>query len=146
MDKLDLEIIKSLNLNARKSFRELARELRVSLSTISARVKKLENEHVLVGYAPIIDAEKLGYELFAIVELRISKGKLIEVQKKIAKDKRVYGVYDVTGEYDSIVMARLRNRQDLNNFIKSLLGMEYVERTNTHVVLNIVKEEKRVLV
>ncbi|MDI6887457.1 MAG: Lrp/AsnC family transcriptional regulator, partial [Candidatus Thermoplasmatota archaeon] len=135
-----------LNLNARKSFRELARELRVSLSTISARVKKLENEVVLVGYAPIIDSEKLGYELFAIVELRISKGKLIEVQKKIAKDKRVYGVYDVTGEYDSIVMARLRNRQDLNNFIKSLLSMEYVERTNTHVVLNIVKEEKRVLV
>ncbi|MDI6855599.1 MAG: Lrp/AsnC family transcriptional regulator [Candidatus Thermoplasmatota archaeon] len=146
MDKLDLEIIRSLNLNARKSFRELARELRVSLSTISARVKKLENEVVLLGYAPIIDAEKLGYELFAIVELRISKGKLIEVQKKIAKDKRVYGVYDVTGEYDSIVMARLRNRQDLNNFIKSLLSMEYVERTNTHVVLNIVKEEKRVLV
>ncbi|MEW6069901.1 MAG: Lrp/AsnC family transcriptional regulator [Candidatus Thermoplasmatota archaeon] len=146
MDKIDLEIIRSLNLNARKSFREIARELNISLSTVSARMKKLEKENIVEGYAPIINEEKLGYELFAIIELRISKGKLIEVQKKIAKDKRIYGVYDVTGEWDSIVIARFKNRRELNDFIKSLLSMEYVERTNTHVVLNIVKDEKRTLI
>lgn len=146
MDELDLDLLRELNINARKSLRELARELKISLSTCSARVKKLEKEAIIKGYTPVIDAEKVGYTLFAIIELRISKGKLIAVQKKIAKDPRVYGVYDVTGEWDSIVIARFKSSEELNNFIKSVLSMEYVERTNTHVVLNIVKDEKRVLV
>lgn len=146
MDKLDIEILKALNLNARKSFREMAKELEVSLSTVSARIKNLEREEIIKGYAPILNAEKLGYEFCAIIELRISKGKLIEIQKKIAKDARVYGVYDVTGEWDSIILARFKNSKELSNFIKNLLSMEFVERTNTHVVLNVVKDEKRVFV
>ncbi|MFQ6061177.1 MAG: Lrp/AsnC ligand binding domain-containing protein, partial [Thermoplasmata archaeon] len=79
------------------------------------------------------------------IGIRISKGKLLEVQKRIAKDKRVYGVYDVTGDWDSIVMARFRNRNELNNFIKKVLSMDFVERTYTQFVLNVVKEERRVL-
>jgi DNA-binding Lrp family transcriptional regulator len=43
-------------------------------------------------------------------------------------------------------MARFRNRDELDKFIKKVLSMEYIERSNTHVVLNTVKDEKRVTV
>jgi DNA-binding Lrp family transcriptional regulator len=56
----------------------------------------------------------------------------------------VYGVYDVTGDWDSIIIAKFKNRNELNNFVKNMLSIEYVERTNTSVILNIVKEEKKV--
>src|SRR3972149_6766473 len=65
--------------------------------------------------------------------------------RKIAKDERVTHVYDVTGEWDSIVVVRLRNTRDLDAFIKRLGSMEYVDNTYTQVVLNVVKEERRVL-
>ncbi|MCK5548004.1 MAG: Lrp/AsnC family transcriptional regulator [Thermoplasmata archaeon] len=146
MDELDIDIVRCMNENARKSFREMAKELKVSLSTISNRVHRLEEEGVLKGYLPVLDAQKIGYDLSAVIGIRISKGRLLDVQKEIAKDDRVYGVYDVTGEWDSFITVRFRNRVELDEFIKGLQKMQYIERTYTHVVLNTVKEERRVVV
>lgn len=146
MDKLDIKILNLLNENARKSFRQIARELGVSMSTISNRVRKMEDEGIINGYIPLLDARILGYDLLAIIGVRISKGKLIEVQSQISKHDSVFGVYDITGEWDSLFIARFRNRKELNNFIKKIQNINYIERTYTQIVLNIVKEEKKVQV
>ena len=143
LDELDVSILRRLNADARKSFRDIARELRVSISTISNRVKRLEQEGIIVGYIPVLDEKKLGYDVLAVIGIRISKGKLLEVQRKIGREDKVVDVYDVTGEYDSVIIARLRNTKELDAFIKRLVAMENVERTYTQVVLNVVKQEKR---
>ena len=111
MDKLDVEILRALNKNARRSFRDIAMELDVGLSTVSNRVRQLEEEGVILGYAPVVAPEKVGYDLFAVIGVRIAHGKLIEVQNRIARDRRVYGVYDVTGDYDCILVTRFKNRR-----------------------------------
>lgn len=144
-DDLDLEILRLLNRDARQSYRDLARQLKISTSTVSTRIHRLEKKGIITGYAPIIDQHKTGFDLPVVVGLQISKGKLLEVQQKVAEDPRVYGVYDVTGDWDSIVMARFRNTRELDAFIKRVLALPYVERTYTQLVLNTVKEEKRVL-
>ncbi len=143
LDELDVAILRRLNADARKSFRDIARELRVSISTISNRVKRLEQEGIIVGYIPVLDEKKLGYDVLAVIGIRISKGKLLEVQRKIGREDKVVDVYDVTGEYDSVIIARFRNTKELDAFIKRLVAMENVERTYTQVVLNVVKQEKR---
>jgi Lrp/AsnC family transcriptional regulator for asnA, asnC and gidA len=144
-DDLDLEILRLLNRDARQSYRDLARQLKISTSTVSTRIHRLEKKGIITGYAPIIDHQKTGFDLPVVIGLQISKGKLLEVQQKVAEDPRVYGVYDVTGDWDSIVMARFRNTRELDTFIKRVLALPYVERTYTQLVLNTVKEEKRVL-
>ncbi|MBE0518799.1 MAG: winged helix-turn-helix transcriptional regulator, partial [Thermoplasmata archaeon] len=60
IDELDIDIMRSLNNNARKSFRDIAKELQVSLTTVSNRVKAMERAGVIQGYMPMIDATKLG--------------------------------------------------------------------------------------
>lgn len=146
LDDADLSILRALNHDARKSYRDLAKELGLALSTVSSRVKRLEADGYVLGYVPVLDAQKLGFDLVVIIGVTISSGKLIEAQQRIAKMPRVYGVYDVTGEWDSIILARFRDREELNGFVKDLLALPYVERTGTQLVLNTVKEEKRVLV
>lgn len=146
LDDLDRSILGHLNENARKSFRDIARELGVSISTVSNRVKRLEQEGVIQGYAPLLDEKRLGYEILAVIGMQISKGKLLEVQRRIAKDDRAVDVFDVTGEWDSVIVARFRNTRDLDAFVKRLVAIENVERTYTQVVLNVVKQEKRVSV
>jgi len=143
LDELDVAILRRLNTDARKSFRDIARELRVSISTVSNRVKRLEHEGIVLGYIPVLDEKKLGYDVLAVIGIRISKGKLLEVQRKIGREDKVVDVYDVTGEYDSVIIARFRNTKELDTFIKRLVAMENVERTYTQVVLNVVKQEKR---
>jgi DNA-binding Lrp family transcriptional regulator len=146
VDDLDKKVIQALNRNARKSFRELAKEVGTSVTAVIRRVKKFEETGVIKGYIPLVDPEYFGQELIAVIALRISQGKLLETQESISRDPRVVAVYDITGEWDSLVIGRFQDRQDLNDFIKNLLSQKNVYRSVTHIVLNVVKEEKRVLV
>ena len=103
----------------------------------------MEAEGIIKGYIPLIDLDKLGYDLLVIIGIRISHGKLIEVEKRISKNPHVYEIYDTTGDWDSIIIARFKSREELNTFIKRVLAAEHVERTMTYLVLNVVKDEKR---
>lgn len=143
IDEIDRRIIKALNENARRSFRELAKEVGVSVTAVINKIKKLEEAGAIKGYIPILNPEYFGYNLTAIIALRISKGKLLETQELIAREPQVVAVYDITGEWDSVVIGHFRHREDLNRFIKKILSFRYVDRSVTHLVLNVVKDEKR---
>lgn len=142
MDALDERIIEQLRTDGRKSYRDIARSLSISLSTVSNRIKTLEKDGVIRGYSAIVDPEKLGYTLTAIINLKISGGKLLEVQRIIAKDPHVQAVFDITGDWDSMIRAHFKETRDLNAFIKRILTIPEVERTNTQLILNIVKDER----
>ncbi len=146
IDDLDRKIVRALNANARKSFREIAKELRASVPAVINTVKKLEAAGAIRGYAPIVDPEHFGLGLTAIVAARISKGKLLETQRRISRDRHVSAVYDVTGEWDSFIVGHFAGREDLNGFVKKLLAIPTVDRTVTHIVLNVVKDEPRIAV
>ncbi|MEW6456714.1 MAG: Lrp/AsnC family transcriptional regulator [Acidobacteriota bacterium] len=145
-DELERKIVRALNQNARKSFREIAKELGTSAPVVINKIKKLEKLGAIKGYIPVIDPEYFGYNLIAVIAIRISHGKLIETQEKIAEDPHVCAVFDVTGEWDSIVVAHFEGRGDLNKFIKNVLSQRYVDRTVTHIVLNVVKDERRLII
>jgi len=66
---------------------------------------------------------------------------MLDVEKKIAQIPNIFGVYDITGTYDALILARFKTREDLSRMIKDIHTSPYVERTNTHIVLNVIKEE-----
>jgi DNA-binding Lrp family transcriptional regulator len=144
LDELDRSILQELNIDARRSHREIAQRLKVSPTTVGARVARLEREGVIRGYVPLLDDELLGWDLAATIGIRISKGKLREVEERLARDPRAYAIYDVTGDFDALLIGRFRDRRDLDRFVKHALQDPFVERTNTQVVLNRVKEDRRV--
>jgi len=141
IDELDKNILRILATDSRLSFRKISAFLNVSTATVAERIKRLEKEGIIQKYTVKLNHEKLGYELSAVIEVTVSKGKLREIEEKIAKMKNVCAVYDVTGLTDVFVVAKFKNREELNAFVKGLLALPYVERTNTHFVLNIVKED-----
>jgi len=142
IDKTDQEILKNLMVDARLSARQLAIKLGMSTVTILTRIKKLEKEKIIKGYTAIIDHEKLGYDLTAIIEI-ISKKDILAIEEKLAKIENVCGVYDITGNTDTVIVAKFRERNELSKFVKNLSTMENVENTITHIVLNTVKEDFR---
>jgi DNA-binding Lrp family transcriptional regulator len=144
IDSLDLKILRHLLVGGRLSFRQMSADLGVSTTTIAFRVSRLEKEKVIKGYAATVDFQKLGYELTVITEISVSKGKLLEMEREIAKLPTVCAVYDVTGEIDGIVIAKVKNSEELSRFTKGLLAMPFIERTNSHVVLTTVKEDFRI--
>jgi len=143
LDVTDIKILSNLLRDSRLSNRQIASKVGVSVGTVIAKIKKMENEGIIKGYSAILDYEKLGYELTVITELTVSKGKLLKVEREIAKMPNVCAVYDVTGLTDAMVIGKFRNRKELSDFTKSLLAMRYIERTNTHVILSTIKEDFR---
>lgn len=143
LDDIDRKLLKELLMNSNRSQRELAKSIGVSTATVINHIQRLESAGVIKDYTVMLDYERLGYELTAIVEMTVSRGKLIEVEKAVSKLPYVCAVYDITGEIDAIIIAKFRNRQELSEFPKALLGMTDIQRTNTHVVLNTIKEDFR---
>ena len=142
----DSELLKHLCNNGKASQRELAELSGFALGTVSNHLKNLEKKKIIRGYFADIDPDKVGFTLTATIHLRIMKGKIMDVQASIANHSRVFAVYDITGEWDSLVLARFKDRQEMDNFIKTTLSQKNIERTSTSLVLNNVKEELRVII
>lgn len=141
LDELDIKIMRLLGEDARKSYREIAEQLQVAPGTIYSRTKRLMDEDIIKAYVPVIDPSKVGFDVYALILIQVEGKFLREFEEELAKNDEVYFVYDITGEFDVAVGARFRNRNGLDQFLKSVLKIPYVKRTVTNVVLNVVKED-----
>ena len=145
LNETDMKILQVLLEDARFSSRQIAKKVGVSVGTVLSRIKKMEEDGLIKGYSVIMNHERLGYELTVVMEVTVSKGRLIEMENEIAKIPNVCSVYDVTGLTDAFIIAKFKTREELGKFTKRLLALPYIERTNTHVVLTTVKEDFRLL-
>ena len=145
IDEVDRKILNELLRDCRRSYRSISRRAGVSVGTVLARIRRLERAGVIKGYSALLDHEKLGYQLTALAEITVSKGKLLEMEEAISKLPNTCAVYDVTGLTDAVVLAKFRSREELSRFTKNLLSMPFVDRSNTHVVLTTIKEDLRLI-
>jgi len=137
---LDKKIIELLNKDARLSLREIAHALDVSTTTVSKHIKQLEDEKIILGYRPLIDYAKLGYEITTVIKIK-ARGNLIpEIVETLKQDNRLTHVYEITGEFDILVIGKFPDQESMNREIKSLLSHSAIEETNTSIVLSIAKE------
>ncbi|MBT3651944.1 MAG: Lrp/AsnC family transcriptional regulator [Euryarchaeota archaeon] len=145
LDDTDRRLLAVLLEDARISQRGLAQRIGVAQGTITNRLRRLEEFGVIKGYTVLLEPESIGWTMTVITGLRIEKGSMINVQQNIAADPRVFAVYDVTGDYDSMVLARVQSRKDLDDLTKTVFTLKGVQRSFTQVVLNTVKEDGRVI-
>ncbi len=142
IDSIDEKIINELTKNSKITVRELGKKLGVSFVTAMKRIKRLEKEKVIEGYTARINYDKLGYDIHVIIDVRISKGRLFELEKRIARHPNIHTVYDTTGDSDALVIGRFRSTRSMDSMLKKLQTFDFVERTNTKLILNTVKECK----
>ncbi|MHA1712491.1 MAG: Lrp/AsnC family transcriptional regulator [Candidatus Ranarchaeia archaeon] len=143
LDEKDLQILEMLQKNAQVTYQELADHIKVSRATIHNRIKDLEKRGIIKRYIPLLDPSKLGLDITALILVQVSGGKLVEVEKKIAKHPNVTLVLDITGEFDVALVCHFKNSDALSRFVKYLLSIPHVHRTTSSIALNIVKMDPR---
>lgn len=139
IDALDRAILNTLMENSRLSLRQIAKRVHSSVATVMHRLKRLEAAKIVTGYTAQVDYDALGYEFDALIDVSVSKGKLLQVEQKIASHSNVYAVYDITGASDIMVLARFKTRRSLDEFLKKIQTYDFVEDTQTHLVLRTLK-------
>lgn len=140
VDDLDQKILRMLLKDASANYETIAKEVDTSVGTIHNRIKRLKEEGVISRIIPEVDSKKIGYDICAMIDIRIKGGHMEELQKKFTRYKNVCSIYDITGEYDTTFVTKFKSTDELNSFVKELAGQKYVMRTNTKLVLNVIKE------
>ena len=141
-ENLDGQLINALLNNGRESYRSLAEELDVSVTTVSNHLTDLEAAGVVEGFTPTVDYDKLGYDVTAILQLKVRGEALPTVTESLRGEKQMISVYEVTGDYDVIAVGKFNDTDDMNDQIKAVLSNADINESNTSVVLNIVAENR----
>ncbi len=142
-ENLDAKLINALLGDGRASLRSLGEELDVSVTTVSNHLQDLEEEGVIRGYTPRVDYDALGYDVTAVVQLKVEGQALPEITDRLREVDGMVSVYEVTGDYDVIAVGKFRDTDEMNDRIKDLLAETEVRETNTSVVLNTVVENEQ---
>ena len=137
---LDIRLLETLREDARQSARQLAEKLAVSPSTVTSRLRALRERGVIVGFRPQIDYAKLGYGLVAITKIKARGDALPAIVEALSRDDRLTHVYEITGDFDVMVIGRFRNEGEMNQEIKRMLSLPGIEGTNTSIVLSAAKD------
>jgi Lrp/AsnC family transcriptional regulator for asnA, asnC and gidA len=139
MDKLDLSILASLQIDGRRPFTDIAQELGVSEGTVRNRVAKLIDQEVLqiVG---MVDPSSLGLNSPAMIGVSIAEGDIEQIAAEIASYSEVSYLIMVSGEFDFIAEVLCKDREHLANFLNyKLRKVPGVERTQTFMTLRTFK-------
>jgi len=142
-ENLDAKLINALLGDGRASLRSLGEDLDVSVTTVSNHLQELEAEGVIQGYSPRVDYDKLGYDVTAVIQLKVEGQALPEITGRLRDVDGMVSVYEVTGDYDVIAVGKFHDTDEMNDRIKDLLGDAEIRETNTSVVLDSVVENEQ---
>jgi len=142
-ENLDRKLVNELLGDGRASLRSLAEELDVSVTTVSNHLSELEEDGIIDGYTPKVDYDALGYDVTAILQLKVEGQALVDVTERLTEHEQMISVYEVTGDHDIIAVGKFADTDDMNNEIKRLLTDPEIKESNTSVVLNAATENQQ---
>ncbi len=147
-EERDLKILKCIEQNGNCNLDEIAETTGMSRSTVHYRLKKYRKMGLIKGIFAELDPQKLGLDITTItfVNVRYDTSSAEEIGERLASISGVFAVYYVLGDYDFIIVAKAKDRDDLKRILREIHSIEGVIKTGTHFVASVVKEEKRILV
>lgn len=125
LDKVDLQILRTLQENARLTTKELAAQVSLSSTPVFERLKRLEREGYIKKYIAVLDADKLnqGFVVFCNVKLRrMNKDIAMEFTRIIQQIPEVTECYNISGSYDYLLKIHAPNMKYYQEFIINVLG------------------------
>jgi len=133
VDETNWKILKQLQENARISMSDLSKQVGLSAPAVVERIKKMEDLGIIRGYYTQLSYIKTGYQLKAIITLKVFMGRLKPFLEKVTEFREVINCFRITGNENIIMEVVLNNQKHLETFIDQLIS--YGE-TKTHIVLS----------
>ncbi len=146
LDKHDRIILKILQENSNTSLKDIAGKTGLSSSTVHYRINRLIREKVIVGFAAQVDPIRVGKDILAIslVNGKYGSEHSKKIGEKLADIHGAWAVYYLLGSIDFAVLLRASSRQELKEIVDSIMKIEEVEKSNTYLVLERIKEDPQV--
>jgi DNA-binding Lrp family transcriptional regulator len=149
-DSIDMKILDILQSNSNITNAQLASEIGTSASGMLDRVKRLETSGVIKKYVALVDPEKAGRGVIALVSVSLTAHKMNAFDtftQKIKKIEEVLECYHTAGDEDFVLKVAVKDIQEYETFIlKKLTLIEGVNKVKTNFVLSTVKYNTKIRV
>ncbi|WP_135664504.1 Lrp/AsnC family transcriptional regulator [Halorhabdus rudnickae] len=138
LDDTDRALVDALLEDGRATVRDLAAQAGIAVETAERRIDALEDADIIEGYTARVDYDALGYDVTAVVRLRVS-GSTEAVAETFEEYAWARSVYEVTGEDDYVLIGRFRDTDDMHGKVAELLTEPAVGSVTVDVVLDTVR-------
>ncbi len=133
LDDIDIKILDILQVNARKTVKEIAKEVSLSSPAVSARIDRMEREHYILGYQAVVNPHAVGLHTKAFISLEVEPKQKHVFYPFIKKFPNVVQCNCVTGEYSMLLEVYFNTTVELDHFIGIL---QKFGRTKTLIVFS----------
>ena len=153
LDEKDLGVLLLIQADGKLTAKQIARKTGVPLTTVFAKIKRMEEQGIIRGYRAIVAPEKLGAGTAAFILASVSYREKADdapvsqraVAEEIAKFPEVQEVHIITGDWDLLVKLRAENVEAVGKFVVDKLRLiKGLEKTLTCMVFETVKETTEV--
>jgi Lrp/AsnC family transcriptional regulator, leucine-responsive regulatory protein len=136
VEEIDRKIVSLLARNGRMSFTDLAKQAGLSVSAVHQRVRKLEQDGVIMGYAAVLDPEAIGLPMTAFVSIKpFDPAAPDDVPQRLEHLNGIEACHSVAGEENYILKVRVASPTALEELLQQLRTLGGVS-TRTTVVLS----------
>lgn len=137
LDSINRKIIHFLALNARVSITSLSKAIHLSMPAVSGRIKKLESEGIIEGYKPLLNLQKCGFPIQAMIECNAHKAKGKELEKILMSFDNTLRLYKVTGDIEFVAFFAFKDVAHLNEVREKIL--KYGD-TSTKLIMSTLRD------
>lgn len=145
LDAIDFRMLRALQKDGRISTTDLATEVGLSATPCARRLKRLEDEGYIRGYAARLDPKKVGCGLQAFVQIRLgdhAEQTVSDFQAAVLRRPEVVGCYAITGNSDFLIHVMTSDLDALSEFTtRTLLRMPGIRETQSSIVLSVLKAD-----
>ena len=137
LDELGQKIVRELQRDARQSYREIGRNLKVSEGTVRNRVKSMLNSNT-IKISAVPDPEKLGLDFMCVMGIEVKVGTAESVEERLIYSPNVYYLSGCTGDIDIIGIFLFSSPAEFDQFVKTeIASIPEITRTTTFVVMHV---------
>ncbi|GAB3477055.1 Lrp/AsnC family transcriptional regulator [Marinomonas epiphytica] len=136
LDEKDKKIIALLQLNARTSLADIARQVYLARSTVQERIKRLEQAQVIEGYSLKLNTEQL--QQTGILSRVVLSVKAVNFNKVIASLELMSEVRcceSISGKFDLMLEVHTGTPDKLDRLVERVGALPGVERTESSIIL-----------
>lgn len=141
LDALDIQILDILQKESQISNAELARRVNLSPPATHTRIKRLESEGFINRQVAILNQEKLGFDLlcYVFISTNIHQAEQLDIlENALEAMPEILECHCLTGEYDYLLKVVIRDRRELDSFIRKLNKLG-ISRIQTNLSLREIK-------
>ncbi len=146
LDTIDVRILEVLQDNARVSISELSKQVNLSLSAVSERLKKLENSNIIEQYTTVLNPSAMEKDLSAIMMISMEDpSDTAEFRRLVQELDEILECHYITGTYDYVLKITTKNMATLELLMNKIKSIKSIKHTETNVIFSTIKNKHSVV-